>query len=359
MSKFLAPKYADLEAYTPGEQPKAGQYIKLNTNENPFPPAPESAEAVAEKVAMLNIYNDNTCAALTTTFANYYNIDEENVIFANGSDEILAFCFLAFCDEKTGVAFPEISYGFYKVFAKLFSIEPEKIPLCDDLTINIADYFGKNKTIVIANPNAPTGIALTPAQIEEILKATPENIVVIDEAYVDFGGESVIPLTKIYDNLIVSGTFSKSRNLAGARLGYAVASSSLIADLNKIKYSYNPYNVNALTQALGKVSIEQDAYFKDCIAKIVAARDEFVTDIATLGFETLPSSANLIFTKHKTASGTMLYNELRNRNVLVRHFDDEKIKDYLRISIGTMDDMKKVAKILEEILADNTEVQNA
>lgn len=364
MSKFLAQKYTDLEAYTPGEQPKVGTYIKLNTNENPFPPAPGSQEAVSAKVETLNIYCDNTCQALTTTFANYHNIEEENVIFANGSDEILAFCFLAFCDEQIGAAFPEISYGFYKVFAKLFSIEPEKIPLAEDLSIKIQDYFGKNKTIVIANPNAPTGIALTPAQIEEILKANPENVVIIDEAYVDFGGESVIPLTKIYDNLIVSGTFSKSRNLAGARLGYAVASKDLIADLNKIKYSYNPYNVNALTQVLGKVSIEQDEYFKNCIAKVVAARDEFVKDIANLGFETLPSSANLIFTKHKTAQGSMLYNQLRKQNVLVRHFDDEKIKDYLRISIGTMEDMKKVAKILEEILAENqtennTEVQNA
>lgn len=350
MSRFIVPKFEKFSAYTPGEQPKISDIIKLNTNENPFPPHENSNEKVAEIAKNLNIYNDTECKKLTEVFTTYYGINQKNVIFANGSDEILAFCFLAFCDEKIGVCYPEISYGFYKVFSKLYSINDEKISLNDNFEIDISDYYEKNKTIIIANPNAPTGIALTIGQIEQILQKNPNNVVVIDEAYVDFGANSAIELVEKYENLLISGTFSKSRSLAGTRLGYAIANENLIDDLKKIKNSYNPYNVNTLTQALGVVSIEEDDYYRDCIKKIVETREKFVKKLDKLGFYTLNSKANFIFTKNDKISGKDLYDKLRERNIIVRHFDDVKISDFVRISIGTDVQMDKVILSIQEIL---------
>ncbi|MFI3312599.1 MAG: histidinol-phosphate transaminase [Eubacteriales bacterium] len=350
MSRFLSKKFQALEAYTPGEQPKRGEFLKLNTNENPFPPCPKAAALVAEKISDLHIYNDTACKELTAVFAKYHNIDENQVIFSNGSDEILAFCYLAFCDETVGVAFPEISYGFYKVFAALFDIAPTKIPLRGDFSISPLDYYNLGKTIVIANPNAPTGMALSLAEIELILQSNPDNIVVIDEAYAAFGCESAVSLIKKYDNLVVTGTFSKSRSMAGARLGYAISNPALIADLNKMKYSFNPYNVNALTQLLGKISVEEDDYYCTAIDAVVEARTAFVTRLNGMGFVTLPSKSNFVFTRHPDLDGETLYQELRNRKILVRHFTDPKICDFCRISIGTMADMTRVADSLEQIL---------
>ena len=350
MSKFISKKYENLEAYTPGEQPAINEFIKLNTNENPYPPPKECCSKIFQKIETLNIYNDNACKYLTNTFAKYYNISNENVIFANGSDEILAFCFLAFTDEHTHICYPEISYGFYKVFSKLFTANDEKIPLKHDLSIDITDYFNKNKTIIIANPNAPTGLCLTVLEIEKIIVNNPNNIVIIDEAYIDFGGQSAYKLTEKYDNLIICGTFSKSRSLAGARLGYAIACADIICDLNKIKYSFNPYNVNSLTQILGAISIEQDEYFKDCTNKIIDSREFFIRELELLNFKTLNSKANFVFTKNAKISGENLYNKLKDRKVLVRHFSDEKICDYVRISIGTQDQMVEVVRNITEIL---------
>ena len=348
MSKFLSSRLQNLEAYTPGEQPKNNEYIKLNTNENPF------KQAVCEQInlASLNIYSDTNCTELTRVFAEYYNIGKNNVVFANGSDEILAFCFLAFCDDNINVCFPEISYGFYSVFAELFGIEVEKIALKEDFSIDINDYFSKKKTIIIANPNAPTSLALGIDDIEKVVLNNKDSIVIIDEAYVDFGAESSVILTSKYDNLIVCGTFSKSRSLAGARLGYAIACESLIEDINKIKYSYNPYNVNTLTQMLGANSIKNDSYFKDCIGQIINSREFFIRGLDSLGFETLNSKTNFVFTKNANIDGTILYQKLKDRKILVRHFRDELIKDYIRVSIGTMEQMQivldNIAQILEE-----------
>ncbi len=353
MSRFLVQKLQNLVAYTPGEQPKINEFIKLNTNESPFSPPKKASEIVACKVEQLNIYCDNACKNLTEAFTSYYNISKENVIFGNGSDEILAFSFLAFCDENIGVCYPEISYGFYKVYSKLFGIKDEKIPLKSDFSIEISNYFAKNKTIIIANPNAPTGIALNLSEIEEILTKNPNNIVIIDEAYVDFGADSAVKLIDKYENLIVCGTFSKSRNLAGARLGFAIASKELIDDLNKIKYSYNPYNVNALTQIVGEISIKEDEYFKECINKIINTREKFVNSLEKLGFVTLPSKANFVFTKNDKISGEELYKKLKERKILVRHFTDSKISDFVRVSIGTDSQMNEVLKNIEEILEES------
>lgn len=350
MSRFLSEKLADLQGYTPGEQPKQGEFIKLNTNENPFPPSPKVEGILLEKSRQLQLYSDNTCGELTKTFAKYKNMGENNVLFANGSDEILAFCFLAYTSPSIGICFPSISYGFYQVFADLFGANQEKISLSADLSINVEDYFHKNKTVLLANPNAPTGLALGLAEIERIVENNPDQVVIIDEAYVDFGGESACILTKKYENLLVCGTFSKSRNLAGARLGYAIGHQDLIEDLNKIKYSFNPYNVNTLTQALGVASIEEDAYFQKCCKTIMTTREDFVAELDKIGFETLPSCANFIFTKHPNIPGEDVFSQLKDRKILVRHFSNPQISDYVRITIGTAEDMEKVVKNLKEMV---------
>lgn len=350
MSRFLVKGLQNLESYTPGHQPQNQDFIKLNTNENPYPPCPSAEKIASEKVKTLHLYCDNSCKELTETFAKYKNVSEKNVLFANGSDEILAFSFLAFCEKETGVCFPEISYGFYEVFSGLFQVPMEKIPLNNDLSIDSTTYFNKNKTIIIANPNAPTGLSLTLKEIESILQNNLEHVVIIDEAYVDFGEHSAEILTKTYDNLLITGTFSKSRNLAGARLGYAIGHEDLISDLNKVKYSFNPYNVNTLTQALGVASIQEDDYFQQCRSKIVETREYFKKSLEEVGFIVLNSNANFLFLRHPDHSGEKMMEYLLEHHVLVRHFSTPKINDFLRISIGTEDDMEKVLKIMKEMV---------
>lgn len=350
MSRFLSETLQNLQAYTPGEQPKDQVFIKLNTNENPYPPSPEVGQIVAKKAESLRLYSDNTCGALTDSFAKYHGVSGKNVLFANGSDEILAFCFLAFTSPNMGICYPTISYGFYPVFAQLFRANAEEIPLQEDLSIDVKDYCNKGKTILIANPNAPTGLCLSIQEIEEIVRSNPNHVVIIDEAYVDFGGESAVILTKKYENLLVCGTFSKSRNLAGARLGYVIGHQALIEDLNKIKYSFNPYNVNTLTQALGLASVENEAYFQDCRQKIIKTREYFVQELDSLGFSTLDSKANFVFTTHKSMSGEKVFTDLKQRNILTRHFHHPLIENYVRITIGTQAEMEEVVKNLKEMV---------
>ena len=263
MSKFLASKFDVLEAYTPGEQPQDKKYIKLNTNESPFPPSPGVIAAInSAEVSDLRLYSDPVCRKTREAIAEVFGVGSDNVIVTNGSDEALNFLFMAMCPR--GAAFADITYGFYKVFGQLHGLDCRVVPLKEDFTIDPADYTGIDKTVFIANPNAPTGLTLTTAQIEAIVSENPDRLVVIDEAYVDFGGESVIPLTKKYKNLVVVGTFSKSRSLAGARLGFAVADREIIADLETIRYSTNPYNVNRLTLLAGEAAIRDVAYFDKC-----------------------------------------------------------------------------------------------
>lgn len=353
MSRFFSPKFNTLTPYTPGEQPRDQQYIKLNTNESPFPPSPLAQKRAAEELAKLQLYSDPTCAALTAEAANALGIEEDTIIFSNGSDEVLNFAFMAFCDEACPAVFPDITYGFYKVFAKLNGIPYEEIPLKADFSLDITDYFGRKSTIFIANPNAPTGLYLTLAQIEEILKATPDNVVVIDEAYIDFGGESAIPLTKIYPNLLVVQTFSKSRSMAGARLGFAVGCKALIQDLNTIKYSVNPYNVNRMTMAAGVGALEDDAYFRSNCQAIMDNRTWTTAELSSLGFDTLPSLTNFVFTKNPAIPGKTLYENLKSRGILVRHFDTPRLTDYIRVTIGSAEQMAafigSTKEILEEI----------
>ena len=353
MSRFFSSKLKNLTPYTPGEQPKDTEYIKLNTNESPYPPSEKAIEYASDASKTLNLYPDPTCSALHDSFAKTVGVDSNMVLATNGSDEILNFAFMAFCDENCGAVFPDITYGFYSVFAQLNNIPYEEIPLKEDFTIDINDYIGKNKTIFIANPNAPTGIPLALWQIEEILRGNPDNIVVIDEAYIDFGNESAVSLIPKYDNLLVTQTFSKSRSMAGARLGFGIASKEIIADLNTVKYSTNPYNINKMTMASGLgILADNDYTLKNC-REIIKTREFTVNALSSLGFSLTPSTANFVFAKHDKMSGKEIYLKLKENGILVRHFDKEKIKEYNRITIGTREQMEALVSALKTILEDN------
>ncbi len=354
MSKFLNDNLKGLEAYTPGEQPRDKKYIKLNTNESPYLPSPEVIAAVsATEVEDLRLYSDPLCKTLKEKLACRYGVNYENVFVSNGSDESLNFYFIAFCGKDSPVVFPEISYGFYKVFAELYGISYETKPLKKDFSIDISDYISINKNIVIANPNAPTGLALPLSDIEQIVASNPENIVLIDEAYVDFGAESAVSLTKKYDNLLVVQTFSKSRSLAGARLGYAIGNAEIIADLEKIKYSTNPYNINRLTLVAGTAAIDSDCYFAENCKRIMKTREYTKNELEKLGFTCVPSYANFIFAKSDKISGNDLYLELKEKGVLIRHFSTPAICEFNRITIGTQEEMETFIEKVKECIYEN------
>ena len=354
MSRFFSEKYRDLTPYTPGEQPKDTQYVKLNTNESPFPPSPNAIRMAAEAAANLQLYPDPECRDLVKKAAEVFQVAEDEILFTNGSDEILNFAFMAFCDESHPVVFPDISYGFYKVFAALNRIPYEEIPLAEDFTIRTNAYCGIHKTIVIANPNAPTGIVLSAAQIEKIVKSNPNNVVIIDEAYVDFGGESVIPLIRKYDNLLVTGTFSKSRSLAGGRLGFGIGCSDLIRDLNTIKYATNPYNVNRMTMAAGIGTLMDEDYIQKNCQTIMEVREWTVQQLKKAGFILTDSKANFIFAMHPQADGNEIYLRMKKKGVLIRHFDTPRLCQYNRITVGSRAQMeiflKKLNEVLEELI---------
>ena len=350
MSEFLNSKFSGLTAYVPGEQPRDMNYIKLNTNESPFPPSKKVIKAInSGEVKKLRLYSDPTAKELKEKIANLYGVKSDNIYLANGSDDILNFSFMVFSGEKGEVAFPKISYGFYKVFAQLYGLNAEEIPLKSDFSIDYKDYLNKNKLIVIANPNAPTGLSLSLSEIEEIVKTNPQNIVLIDEAYVDFGGESAIKLTKKYNNLLVCCTFSKSRCLAGARLGFAIGNAEIIRDLELIKYSTNPYNINRLTLVAGAAAIDDNDYYVSKCKEIIKNRIFTANELKKIGFEVIDSCANFIFAKSSWIKGEELYKRLKAKGVLVRHFSDKAICDYNRITIGTLKQMKKLIKAVEEI----------
>lgn len=354
MSRFLNENLKSLESYTPGEQPRDKNYIKLNTNESPYPPSPEVIQAIsADEVSDLRLYSDPTCKVLKEKLAQRYDVNPENVFVSNGSDESLNFFFMAFCSSENKVIFPEISYGFYKVFCDLYGISYEQIPLSNDFSISINDYTNVKKHVVIANPNAPTGLALSVSDIEKIVKSNPDNLVLIDEAYVDFGAQSVIPLTKKYDNLVVVQTFSKSRSLAGARLGFAIANEKIIEDLEKIKYSTNPYNINRLTLVAGVAAIDSDDYFMKNCEKIIKTREYTEDELKKLGFYCIPSSANFIFAKSDKIKGETIYKKLKEKGVLVRHFTKPEICDFNRITIGTQEEMQNFITKVKECLNEN------
>ena len=352
MSNFLSKKFSALTPYVPGEQPKERKFIKLNTNESPFPPSPRAMKAAEQAAQSVELYSDPECKKLHAAIAELYSVDPDCVLCTNGSDEILNFAFMAFCDGEHAAVFPDITYGFYKVFAELHGIPYTEMPLREDFSICADDYVGINKTVFIANPNAPTGIALSLDEIERIVASNPDNVVVVDEAYVDFGAESAVGLTKKYKNLLVTQTFSKSRSMAGARLGFGIACRELIADLNLIKYSTNPYNVNSVTMAMGVGTLCDAEYtHKNCRA-IIENRQDVSGELEKLGFYLTDSCANFVFAKHKKLSGEDVYKKLRERGILVRHFSKPRISDFNRITVGSREQMEALVVALRDILTE-------
>ncbi len=350
MSRFFSQRHSALTAYVPGEQPRDKKYIKLNTNESPFPPSPSVARAVSAEANELRLYSDPESMLLTEKCAEHYGVSRDMVLMTNGSDEILNFAFMAFSDESRPIVFPDITYGFYPVFAELNHIPYEEIPLRENFTLNVEDYVGIGKNIVIANPNAPTGIALPLSDIERIVASNPDNVVIIDEAYVDFGAESAVPLVHKYDNLIVTMTFSKSRSMAGARLGFGIACADLIRDMNTIKYSTNPYNVNRMTAAAGIAALADNGYYIDNCKVIEQNRDFARSELEKRGFTVLPSKTNFLFASCSDMPGEELYLSLRQMGILVRHFKKDRIKNFNRITVGTRADMEALIAAVDKII---------
>lgn len=350
MSRFMSRRHDALETYTPGEQPKNFTYIKLNTNESPFPPSEGVSEAVEKESRNLQLYSDPECRELHEKAAEFFGVKPEQVLMTNGSDEILNFAFMAFGDEANGFAFPDITYGFYPVFAKLHRIPFEEVPLKEDFSIDVREYEHIGKNIVIANPNAPTGLCLSLEEIERIVSTNLDHVAVIDEAYVDFGGKSCLPLIQKYDNLLITRTFSKSYSLAGARLGFGIGNEALIADLNTIKYSTNPYNVNRMTMAAGVAALEDWKYYKENCDTIIENRIYTKNKLEEMGFSVTDSKANFLFVSHPALKNEILYQKLKEKGILIRHFSLARIADYNRITIGTRAQMDALIEAVEAIL---------
>lgn len=348
MSRYLDSKFAALLPYVPGEQPKDRPYIKLNANESPYPPSPLVLEALrSEEAAALNLYPDAACRELTALLAEHLGVGEGNILLANGSDDILNFCFLAFCER--GVVFPDISYGFYEVFADLYHIDVLRPKMGVGLTIDPADYTGTGRCVVIANPNAQTGVALPLEAVEGIVKGSAESVVVVDEAYVDFGGETAVPLVSKYDNVLVVRTFSKSASLAGARLGYAVGSEELIEDLKKLKYSTNPYSVNRTALIAGAAAIRDWSYSAENCRSIASERERLASELKARGFELTDSRTNFVLAKPRGIGAKEYMEALRERGILIRYLGGA-LADRVRITIGTPGQMDALLEATDEIL---------
>ena len=338
--------------YVPGEQPKVcGEIIKLNTNEFPYPPSPVVKQAISSlPTDELRLYPNVTAEPLVEALADYYGFDKNEVFVGVGSDDVLANCFLTFFNSDKPILFADVTYSFYDVWAELYKIPYKQIPLTDDFRINADDYKVENGGVVIANPNAPTGIGEGIEFIESIVAANRDSIVIVDEAYVDFGGETALPLVRKYDNLIVVRTFSKSRAFAGMRIGFAIANAELIKYLNDVKFSINSYTMNRTAIEYGKAIVADDEYFKTTVGKIMETRDYTSRELTALGFTCLPSQTNFVFAKHNTKSGNEVYEYLKSKNIFVRHFAKPRIDDYLRITIGTKEQMEKLVAVLKEWL---------
>lgn len=340
-----------VEPYVPGEQPQGKDIIKLNTNENPYPPAPGVGKVLKGNIAdRLRLYPDPTIGSLVEAIADYQGLDGDQVFVGVGSDDVIALAYLTFFNSSKPILFPDITYSFYDVWANLFKIPYKQIELDKNLRIRKEDYCIENGGIIIANPNAPTSIYEDLDTIRYILDKNQDSIVIIDEAYIDFGGKSAIELIKDYENLLVIQTFSKSRAMAGMRIGYAMGSKTLIRALNDVKYSFNSYTLNLPSILCGVESIKDDEYFRETVEKIKITRDKTMKELEALGFSFPKSMANFIFAKHKEVSGLKIYEQLRKRNIYVRHFNKPKISNYVRITIGTDREMEVLIQSLKEII---------
>lgn len=350
--RFWSPEVRELEPYVPGEQPKIQNLLKLNTNENPYPPSPKVVEAVQEvlheQADVLRLYPDPDATVLKQAIAKQQNIDVSQVFVGNGSDEVLAHIFKAFFLQDEPILYPDITYSFYPVYSQFFGTKTKEIPLNENFEIDVRDYTQPNGGVIITNPNAPTSIALSLAEIEQVLQANPDRVVVIDEAYVDFGAESAVSLINRYENLVVCQTTSKSRSLAGLRVGFAIAQSHLIAALEAVKNSFNSYPIDRFAIAAAVASFEDQAYFEEQCQKVITSREKLVRDLTVLGFNVLPSKANFIFATHSQHDAGQLAQKLREQGIIVRYFNKPRINQFLRITVGTDEQNARLVQTLKQ-----------
>ncbi len=348
--RYWAGRIQSIESYVAGEQPKDQTYIKLNTNENPYPPSPKALEALrAAAVGTLRLYPDQNADVLRTALSKVYGVPAEQFFIGNGSDEVLALCFAAFSDAQLPAVFPDLTYSFYPVYAALFGSATRVVPVRDDFTIPLAELSQNDGTVVLANPNAPTSLAVRLDAIEQLVRSNPDHVVIVDEAYVDFGAESAMPLIARYENLLVVQTMSKSRSFAGLRVGYAAGSPSLIAALDTVKNSFNSYTVDRAAMAAAAAAVADTAYFDQVCRTIVQTRDETAERLRALGFSVLPSKTNFLFVRHPAHTGEVLYTGLRARDILVRWWNKPRIADYLRITVGTPGEMERLIAALRDL----------
>lgn len=351
MSKYWNNTVKNLQPYVPGEQPKDMKYIKLNTNESPYPPSPKVLEAISKgNNGTLKLYPDPNVDDLRETVAKYYGIDKDEVFVGNGSDEVLAFSFMTFFSSEKKILFPDITYSFYKVYAKLLNLKTEIVPLDEEFNIPIEKLCKNSGGVVLANPNAPTSKVVSVDDIKSILESNRDSVVIVDEAYIDFGGTSVVDLIKDYENLLVVQTLSKSRALAGLRVGFAFGSKELIEGLNRLKNSINSYTIDRIAIAGAIAAFEDEAYFKELTSKIINTREETIVKLRDIGFKVMDSKANFVFVSHEKMKAEEIFKELRKKGILVRYFNEPRINNFLRITIGTDDEMKILIEELKNIL---------
>lgn len=353
--RFWSPEVRDLEPYVPGEQPKIQNLLKLNTNENPYPPSPKVVDAVqavlAHQADALRLYPDPDATVLKQAIAKQQNVDVSQVFVGNGSDEVLAHIFKAFFIQQEPILYPDITYSFYPVYSQFFGVQTKQIPLNEKFEIDISDYEQVNGGIIITNPNAPTSIALGLEKIEQVLKANPNRVIVIDEAYVDFGAESAVEIVSRYENLVVCQTTSKSRSLAGLRVGFAIAQAHLIAALEAVKNSFNSYPIDRFAIAAAVASFEDQDYFQEQCEKVIASREKLVDNLTELGFNVLPSKANFIFATHSLHDAAQLAEQLREQGIIVRYFNKPRINQFLRITIGTDEQNQRLVDTLKMLIS--------
>ncbi|MFV5594134.1 histidinol-phosphate transaminase [Acinetobacter junii] len=353
--RFWSPEVRELEPYVPGEQPKIQNLLKLNTNENPYPPSPKVVDAVqavlAHQADALRLYPDPDATALKQAIAKQQNVDVSQVFVGNGSDEVLAHIFKAFFIQQEPILYPDITYSFYPVYSQFFGVQTKQIPLNEKFEIDISDYEQENGGIIITNPNAPTSIALGLDKIEQLLKANPNRVIVIDEAYVDFGAESAVELVSRYENLVVCQTTSKSRSLAGLRVGFAIGQAHLIAALEAVKNSFNSYPIDRFAIAAAVASFEDQDYFQKQCEKVIASREKLVANLTELGFNVLPSKANFIFATHSLHDAAQLAEKLREQGIIVRYFNKPRINQFLRITIGTDEQNQRLVDTLKMLIS--------
>lgn len=348
MSRFMAPRYSLFDAYVPGEQPRDRQYLKLNTNESPFAPAPGVLAAITrESMAALRLYPDPDCTKLREALARQYGLQPDQVVCGNGSDELLSFAFMAWGHD--GAAFADVTYGLYQVLCDLHGVKALRVPLRADYTMDDRDYLKLNRLIVLANPNAPTGYALLPRQVAHIAESNPNHVVLVDEAYVDYGADSCVPLLKTHENIVVVHTMSKSRGLAGLRLGYIMGPQPLMRDMNKVRYAINPYNVDYLAQQAGLAAVEEHQHYLMQTRAVIKVRESTLKALEGLGFRVLNSKTNFLFASCPGLSGEAMYLGLKRRGILVRHFSGERTRDFIRVTMGTAEQMAEFLAAAREM----------